>query len=226
MGTEYRTQVTRVGLLLLIMLGTVVGVMVTSMSLTRIADTWNDVALYAAIITILVVFFGGMVLLIRLLATRQVVYSLSEDGIREETHRRGRKPRVREVAWSDVQSYRAYTQVYSDLDFLRMRTTQGRFAIHSAKDETTQAAFSAFRDAALFHLQARGIPATRPSAARQLTMRVLGWGLLAFLILTPVYVLSMPRDQRPEIWWLRWMVLLGLASPFISAMLRAGRARE
>lgn len=223
MNIEYRTQVSRTLTVVLILAATVLAVMITAMSLTAVAYGWSERAILAAVVAILVAGFGGMFVLVRRFGARDVVYTASERGLREAVQGRGEAARTLEVAWSEVREYAAGEQLSSGLEFLRLRLGREVVTILSREGDGAKATFARFRDEVVSALQAHGVREARPSAARRTGARALGWGLLALVVAAPVYALSLPAQDRPEMWWLRWLMLVALATPFIGRALSARR---
>lgn len=222
---QFRTYTANAGAVLLVLVATVIGILATTMSL-KLPDSWPGGAVFAVILAILAAFFGAMVWVIGSLIRRQVVYTVTAEGIREEVSCRRSRVRERDISWGEVHSYRSYTQWFSGLDLLRLRTARGKVALCSAKDERVAAEFDHFRRNALRHLRANGVPEARPSRVVRAATRVVGWALLGVVVVIPVYALSMPADQRPDLWWVRWLVVVGLLGPLIGNALGRPAAGE
>lgn len=223
MTTEYRTGLARWGLMMALLTGSVAGMMASFGALTLVADGWSELALMSLILAIMGVWLGGMAFGMRRFAQRSAVYTLSHSGVGEVIHGRRGAARTRELSWSEITSYTSGRQVTTGLGYLRLRTAGCDWKIGCLAGDRAAAAFSRFRDAALQQLQAHGVPAAPESPLARTALGIVGLGLAAMLVALPIYALSLPESERPEMWGLRWFVLFGLSVPILTRALGGNR---
>jgi hypothetical protein len=109
----------------------------------------------------------------------------------------------------------------SQIEYLELRGRQAALHIRSVPGTDVSSEFSPLRDSVVSRLEKQGAHRIVPSRFTSVGIRVLGGGLLLFLVGTLGYALSLPPGERPDQWWLRWLFLAGISSPVIGKVFQA-----
>lgn len=220
-NVSYNAQLARGGRIAAVVASTL---LLTVLALALSAPVLAKASALGATLLVITMLVFGFVLMIwgfRRWGSALAAYVVDDAGVREEVRAGGRTLRVRALAWDDIEEYRAGVKAVSGIAYLELRGKAAPLHIRSVPGTDVRSEFSPLRELVVSHLEKRGVPRAAPSAFSSLWPRVLGAGMLVFLVGILGYVLLLPAGDRPDQWWLRWLFLAAVSSALIGKAFQA-----